>query len=114
MILYLAGDVRWGGPHTQPAQFLGRRYRFSATWVNLASMTGAPVVPVFCHMEPQGRYHVDFQPPFQIPADVIQTGQVQYWVQAFLTMLEGQVRVHPANSNEYFFWPPADSEPLAA
>jgi lauroyl/myristoyl acyltransferase len=114
MILYLAGDVRWSGAHTQPASFLGRRYQFSATWVNLAAMTGAPVVPVFCHMQPQGRYHMEFHPSFPIPDDALQDGQAQVWVQKFLALLEDEVRLHPSNSNEYFFWPPENAEATAA
>lgn len=114
MTLYLAGDVRWTGAHTQTATFLGRRFQFSATWVNLASMTGAPVIPVFCHMQPDGRYHIQFHPPFRVPPDAMPTEQVQPWVQSFLTLLEAQVRLHPSNSNEYFFWPEMETGPVAA
>ena len=46
------------------AQFLGRKMRFSTTWVVLAAMTEAPVVMVFCRMEPDGRYHIEFRPAF--------------------------------------------------
>lgn len=113
MILYLAGDVRWSGAHTQQASFLGQKHQFSATWVNLAAMTGAPVVPIFCHMQPQGRYHVEFHPSFQIPNDALHDGQSQVWVQKFLSLLEQEVRLHPANSNEYFFWPTDDAEVAA-
>jgi KDO2-lipid IV(A) lauroyltransferase len=104
MVLYLAGDVRWSGPNTQPGTFLGRRFQFSATWVNLAAMTGVPVVPVFCHMQPTGTYHIEFLPPVTIPSKTIREGETQGWVQMFLSLLEDQVRRHPSNSNEYFFW----------
>ena len=114
MILYLAGDVRWSGPHTQPADFLGQRYRFSATWVSLSCMTGAPVVPVFCNMLPQGRYQVGFHPAFPIPSGATDNDQVQHLVQTFLSLLEDQVRLNPSNSNDYFFWPKADADQLAA
>jgi KDO2-lipid IV(A) lauroyltransferase len=114
MILYLAGDVRWTGAHTQVAEFLGRNFRFSATWVHLAALSGAPVVPIFCHMQPEGRYHVEFRPPWHVPAEAVHDGGAAAWVQRFLTMLEEQVRLHPANSNEYFFWPAPDADALAA
>lgn len=104
MLVYLAGDVRWTGPHTQPARFLGREFTFSATWVNLAALTGAPVVPVFCQMRDDGRYQVEFRPGFQVPSDAVKTGQAGHWVQTYLSLLEEQVRLHPENSNEYFFW----------
>jgi len=108
MLLYLAGDVRWTGPNTQSARFLGHRYQFSATWVRLAAMTGAPVVPVFCHMLPQGTYHLEFLSPLEVLSDGTDPEQTEHWVQSFLNLLEDQVRLHPANSNEYFFWPESD------
>jgi phosphatidylinositol dimannoside acyltransferase len=108
MIVNLAGDVRWSGQHTQPATFLGKTYNFSATWVSLAALTGAPVVPVFCQMQREGTYHVEFRPRFHVPSDAPKTGQALHFVQEFLRSLEDQVRLHPANSNEYFFWPELD------
>jgi lauroyl/myristoyl acyltransferase len=104
MLLYLAGDVRWTGQLTESARFLGRTMRFSTTWVTLAAMTEAPVVMVFCRMEPDGRYHLEFREPFQVPKDVAARGEVGRWVQHFLDTLEAQVCRYPANSNEYFFW----------
>jgi KDO2-lipid IV(A) lauroyltransferase len=108
MLIYLAGDVRWAGPNSQPARFLGRTYRFSATWVRLAALSGAPVVPVFCQMRPDGTYRVEFCAPFHVPEDAPRTGRTVDWVQSFLEMLEEQVRLYPETSNEYFFWPESD------
>ena len=108
MTIYLAGDVRWTGPNTQVARFLGQHYHFSATWVRLAALTGAPVVPVFCPMLADGTYHIDFRPPFHIPGDAARNGQTFSWVQSYLRTLEDEVRRHPDNSNEYFFWSDSD------
>ena len=104
MLLYLAGDVRWTGQLTESARFLGRAMRFSTTWVALAAMTEAPVIMVFCRMGPDGRYHVEFREAFRIPKNVAARGEVGHWVQHFMDTLEEQVRRHPANSNDYFFW----------
>jgi KDO2-lipid IV(A) lauroyltransferase len=67
-------------------------------------MTGAPVIMVFCRMESDGRYHLEFFPAFQVPADAPEKGETGAWVRHFLEILEGQVRRYPANSNDYFFW----------
>ena len=104
MLLYLAGDVRWTGQLTESAHFLGRIMRFSTTWVVLAAMTEAPVVVVFCRMEPDGRYHIEFRPAFRIPKDTIDRKDQPRWVEQFLETLEEQVRRYPTNSNDYFFW----------
>jgi phosphatidylinositol dimannoside acyltransferase len=109
MLLYLAGDVRWTGQLTEQAEFLGKTTRFSTTWVVLAAMTEAPVVMVFCRMESDGRYHIEFRPAFQVPKDTAQNGETGRWVRHFLEILEDQVRRHPANSNDYFFWEETDS-----
>jgi KDO2-lipid IV(A) lauroyltransferase len=108
LLLYLAGDVRWTGRLTEPARFLGRSMRFSATWVVLAAMTQAPVIMVFCRMEPDGRYHVEFRPAFYVPQDAPATGDSPYWVRYFIEILEDQVRRSPSNSNDYFFWRESD------
>ncbi len=104
MLLYLAGDVRWTGQMTETANFLGRLMRFSTTWVVLAAMTDAPVVVVFCRVESDGRYHVEFRPAFQVPATAAEKGNAGEWVERFIAVLEEQVRRYPTNSNEYFFW----------
>jgi KDO2-lipid IV(A) lauroyltransferase len=108
MIVYLAGDVRWTGPNTQVARFLGQHYHFSATWVRLAALTGSPVVPVFCPMLEDGTYQIDFHPAYAIPEDAPRSSQIQLWVQAYLRTLENAVRRYPDNSNEYFFWSDSD------
>jgi len=104
MLLQIAGDVRWTGQHTAPARFLGHEYNFSSTWATLAAMTGAPVVPVFCRMDEDGSYHLEFRPAFHIPADAPKTTGVATWVQNCLSEIEERVRLDPANSNEYLFW----------
>ncbi len=108
MLLYLAGDVRWTGQLTESARFLGRTMRFSTTWVVLAAMTDAPVVMVFCRMEPDGRYHMEFRPAFHVPKETIEHKDQARWVEHFIESLEEQVRRYPTNSNEYFFWEELD------
>lgn len=114
MILSIAADVRWSGPLTASAQFLGRRHTFSSTWVTLAAMTGAPVLPNFCRITDDGGYVVQFLPPFDIPASAREPGESEPWVQRAMGLIEDHVLLDPTNSNDYFFWedsPPA--HPLA-
>jgi phosphatidylinositol dimannoside acyltransferase len=110
LLLYLAGDVRWTGKLTETAEFLGRRMRFSTTWVVLAALTEAPVVMVFCRMELDGRYHMEFRPAFHVPKDAPERGEAAHWLRHFIEGLEEQVRKHPTNSNDYFFWSELDAQ----
>ena len=104
MVLQIAGDVRWQGAHTAPAEFLGSTYLFSTTWVVLAAMTGAPVVPVFCRPDGQGRSSIEFQPSYRVPADAVKSGRTADYVQQALDNVVEQVRRNPELSNDYFTW----------
>ncbi len=105
MVLQIAGDVRWQGTHTAPAHFLGSTYLFSTTWVILAAMTGAPVVPTFCRPDGRGHYVLEFLPSFRVPAETSRNGQDARYVQRALDAIAEQVRRHPDQSNDYFTWP---------
>lgn len=104
MIVKVASDVRWAGAHTAEAIFLGRTHTFSTTWVILAAMTGAPVVPVFCRADRDGSFDLEFAPSFHVPSDAARDGRSAWWVQRSLLAIEERVRDDPASSNDYFFW----------
>ena len=108
MIVKVASDVRWCGAHTSTARFLGQDLSFSKTWVTLAAMSGATVLPVFCRLDDSGTYHLEFLPGYRVPKDACRTGQDAWWVQDALNTVERQVRHYPEQSNDYFFWTDAD------
>lgn len=108
IVVFLASDVRWSGPQTVPATFLGQEYTFSATWTALASLSGASVVPVFCHMTPDGTHDLEFLPWFSVPAGAGTDVKAQL-VQRSLRDIEERVARNPANSNDYLFW--AETKP---
>lgn len=110
MILMIAGDVRWSGPQNSAATFLGRSYTFSNTWVKLAALNGAPVIRVFCRIEEDGAYALDFHPPYSIPRGNPDAEESASYVRDFLAAVEAEVARSPENSGEYFFWgEPADA-----
>jgi KDO2-lipid IV(A) lauroyltransferase len=109
LTLGLTCDVRWTGQQTAPAWFMGRRYRFSSTWVALAALTGAPVIPIFRWCDDHDRYQLEFLPGYHVPSSIQGEDEETPWVQTALYALEDQVRLYPANSNECFFW--NDQEP---
>ena len=115
MLVLIAGDVRWSGPHATEARFLGSTYAFSATWVSLASMTGAPVVPVFCRMEPGGSHLLEFLPAFRVPPGTSAgRPEAAAWVQTCLDAIESRVKLCPENSNDYLFWDDPDDAQAAS
>jgi len=108
IVLSIAADVRWNGPLTAPGRFLGRTHTFSSTWVTLAALSGAPVVPAFCAIAPDGTYRIEFEPSFQIPREAREGPEMARWVQHGLDLIEERVRRDPANSIDYFFWEDPD------
>ena len=104
LIVKVACDVRWSGAHTSEASFLGRDARFSKTWVVLAAMTGASVVPVFCQAGEDGVFRLEFLEPYTVPGDAASGDLGDWWVQNALNAVEERVRAFPEQSNDYFFW----------
>jgi hypothetical protein len=47
---------------------------------------------------------MEFRPAFHVPKETVECKDQARWVQHFIESLEEQVRRHPSNSNEYFFW----------
>jgi len=104
MILKVACDVRWQDAKAVTATFLGHTESFSTTWVTMAAMTGAAVLPAFCRMGEDGTFDLEFLPSFQVPTEARRDGQAADWVRRGLGVLESQVRSYPEQSNDYFFW----------
>ena len=67
-------------------------------------MTGAPVVGLYCRMDDRAHYQLEFLPGYHVPSSLQEEDEAIPWVQAALEALEDRVRLHPASSNEYFFW----------
>lgn len=107
-IVQLAGDVRWSGPRAIEGELLGRRYQFTTTWITLAAMSGAPVVPVYGVMRPDGSCDLEFLPSFDVPSNVLKTNEAERLVAENLADIERRIRLHPENSLDYLFWSEAD------
>ncbi len=104
LIMHLACDVRWSGPHSTDATFLGSKYSFSTTWLTLAGMTGASVIPVYCGVCPDATYRLEFGEGYTVPQDESRGERTGVWVQRALDDIADHIRRDPANSNDYFFW----------
>jgi KDO2-lipid IV(A) lauroyltransferase len=114
LIVKIACDVRWNDAKAATLPFLGRPASFSTTWITLAAMTGASVVPAYCRMDDRGTFHLDFRAPFVVPPEARRPSHAQGWVRRALDELEEQVRLHPEQSNDYFFWEFAGDRPAEA
>ncbi|HEV3121889.1 MAG TPA: lysophospholipid acyltransferase family protein [Isosphaeraceae bacterium] len=110
LVVQIAGDVRGIGLRTASATFLGETYSFTTTWITLAARTQALVVPVFCSMEPDGSYRLEFLPALDVGREGNRPGEQARLVQWYMREIEQRVGRQPANSGEYFFWSHRDAD----
>ena len=105
LAVYLSGDIPWPSCHARPGRLLGGDRPFQSVWAELAAITGAPILPVFCRHRPGGRYALTFDPPFAAdPATA---------VPRYLARLEVMIAAHPEEAVAHLTWPCYRDEALA-
>lgn len=87
-----------GGPTGRPVTFLGRRASMVSGPAALASLSGAPILPLFIHRE-QGRHRVVAGPAYELPSGPREEvrAQATEWCNR---QIEAAVRAHP----DEWFW----------
>ena len=105
MVVNLACDVRWPGPHAIRAEFLGQTARLLGDLDRpgrLDRRAGRP------GLLPDRRRRATItwnsSPPSASPPTPSPAGEAPARLQACLDVIEDRIRLDPANSNEYFFW----------
>ncbi len=110
LAVYINGDVAWPSACARPGRLLGHRRRFLSAWADLAVLTGAQVLPVFCVHRPAGRFALTFDPPWTLAP-----GSQEAAVARYLERLEAEIAAHPADAIAHLLWPSfnAPAEPEA-
>jgi lauroyl/myristoyl acyltransferase len=99
------GDRALGGRGDVLVPFFGTPAPFPLGPFVLARASGARLVPAFCVMENDQRYHVTVHEPFTVKAGGEESA-LRHWV----SVLEGEVRAHPTQwFNFYDVWNPFDA-----
>ncbi|HQR47043.1 MAG TPA: lysophospholipid acyltransferase family protein [Thermoanaerobaculia bacterium] len=100
----------------RPLPFFGRPVPFPVGPFHLAAVSGAPVLPVFILMEPDGRYRVTVEAPLRLglaagsrtdPDD----GQLLAALTAWVSILERVIRENPDQWYLFTRFPEAGSPP---
>lgn len=99
MAVYMAGDIPWKSPNARRGTLLGRTDTFLAVWADLAVLTRAPVVPVFCSHESRGRFLLTFDAPW-----ILKPGDEPAAVERFLARLEAEIDASPADAVAHLLW----------
>lgn len=97
--VYLNGDIPWPSCNARPGRLLGRAQEFLSIWVDLAAVTAAPVVPLFCTHRPEGRFDLQFD-----HAGELRPGDEANAVQRYLRRLEQIIAAHPADAIPHLTW----------
>ena len=71
-------------------------------------MSGAPVVPVYAVMKPDGACDLEFLPSFDVAPDALKTDEAGKLVLENLRAIESRIRLYPDNSLDYLFWSESD------
>jgi lauroyl/myristoyl acyltransferase len=100
MGVYLSGDIPWKSQNARPARLLGREQTFLSIWADLAALSGAPVVPVFCAHRPGGRHLLTFDAPW-----TVRPGEESACVVRYLQRLESAIRDDPTDAVAHVTWP---------
>lgn len=86
-------SVAFEGPFGQKGivlEFLGQPRRFATGTVNLAKLSGAALLPVFCTPTPTGGYALEILPPLDV-----QSKSTDTVLRKNLHNLESRIRAHP-------------------
>jgi lauroyl/myristoyl acyltransferase len=102
----MQGDRPTGERGDRLVSFFGSPAAFPIGPFVLARAAGAPVVPAFCTMAPDGRYRIDVGSPIWV-----KSGEELAGLESMVGALERAVRAHPTQWFNFFdVWAP----PLAA
>jgi lauroyl/myristoyl acyltransferase len=100
LAVYMAGDIPWQGPSARPGRLLGQRQTFLSVWADLAAVTRAPVLFLFCTHLPGGRYRLAIDPPQRVAE-----GEQSAAVARYLARLEMEIAGHPDDAVAHLLWP---------
>jgi lauroyl/myristoyl acyltransferase len=97
--VYLSGDVPWCSSNARRGRFLGREGSFLGVWADLAILSAAPAVALFCTHQPGGRYRLCFEEPWRLAP-----GDGDAAVRRYLARVEAEVAAAPAEGVAYLTW----------
>ena len=101
-ILCIAADV----PHGRrlvTVPLCGEPKRFATGMVSLARAGGAPLLPLFCVREPDGRLRVVVEPPLAVDDGGDREAAVEATVRGYAAVLETYIRRYPDQYRSWHF-----------
>ena len=99
-IICVAGDSPLGWSFVRK-HFLGGERSFSTGMVSLAKITGAPILPIFCVQESNGRIVMTVEPPIRPDSRVDRDQASEACIARYVELLESYIRKYPG---QYFDW----------
>lgn len=90
-LLYFSGDGDMAHKFVA-VNFLGRRVPFPTGIVNLARLTRAPIVPLFCYHDAAGQIFLRLEPPLEFP-DTARAAEIG--MQQYAARFEQYIDAHP-------------------
>ena len=101
-ILCIAGGGRFG-QKLIPIRFLGRTDILSTGIVSLAKISGAPILPMFCIQEENGKTTLIIEPHLLTQSDVDRERGLERIVAQYVSLLESYIRRYPEQYQNWHF-----------
>jgi len=101
-IICITGDVGFG-QKLIPQRFLGRTKLFATGMVSLAKISGAPILPIFCIQERNGKASLIIDHPIQIETDVDRERGLENSIAQYAGLLESYIRRFPEKCRSWHY-----------
>jgi KDO2-lipid IV(A) lauroyltransferase len=101
-ILCISGDGKVG-QRLIPLKFLGRTDLFSTGMVSLAKISGAPILPMFCIRDRDGRTSLIIEQPIHMETGAQRERGLEIGVAQYVSLLESYIRRHPEQYRNWQF-----------
>jgi lauroyl/myristoyl acyltransferase len=99
-IVCMTGDA-YSGQRQMPVRILGHTQFFPAGLVGLAQLCRAPILPMYCVTENDGRLRVVVEAPIRVSSDADREHDYQRILDRLAQLLESYIRRYPGQYREW-------------
>jgi lauroyl/myristoyl acyltransferase len=85
-------------------KFLGQPISFSTGIISLAKISGAPLLPMFCILERDGKTRLIIERPISIESNVGRERGIENGVNQYISLLESYIKKYPEQYRNWHFF----------
>ncbi len=85
--------------------FLGQQRPFATGIVSLAKLSGAPLLPLFCMRDPNGKTRLIIESPLDLQMGTDREARIESGMAQYVAVLESYIRAYPSHYRNWHFRP---------